>query len=204
MASGNSTWEWLRLVQRLVLSQARLAAETRRTIWRPAAADAPGAWKELMRRSARTWSRRSRSTWTSRVRVADGTRALAAPRRGAAQCRRPTDRARRQRARGGARTGCPDRARVSPARGAFDALPVAAALMDAQAPCSTPIGSGANFPSRRRARHRCRFGVNGPTAMSRLVSGRSGSEAARDRLRARAVPLHHGSVRHLAVTLDEH
>lgn len=88
--------------------------------------------------------------------------------------------------------------------GAFDALPVAAALIDAQGAVLAANRKWRELPEPAAAHAiRCLL-ASGPREEWLVLEADSAPGGSPRSLRARAVPLHHGSVRHLVVMLDEH
>jgi hypothetical protein len=89
-------------------------------------------------------------------------------------------------------------------RGAFDALPVAAALLDARASLLQANREWHAFPASITAQALARLkSANSQTAIEFWLDQGAGCEAGPRRLRVRAIAFQHENARHLAVTLED-
>jgi hypothetical protein len=87
--------------------------------------------------------------------------------------------------------------------GAFDALPVAAALIDVQSAVLAANRKWREFPAPAAAHAiRCLL-ASGPTEEWLVLEHDGAPGSSRRPLRARAAPFHHEGLRHLVVMLDE-
>jgi hypothetical protein len=89
-------------------------------------------------------------------------------------------------------------------RGAFDALPVAAAVLDARAALVEANRQWHEFPAATTAQALARLrAANSHTAIEFWLDQGEGFDAGPRRLRVRAVAFQHEGARHLAVTLED-
>ncbi|HEY3851030.1 MAG TPA: hypothetical protein VGL87_08680 [Steroidobacteraceae bacterium] len=89
-------------------------------------------------------------------------------------------------------------------RGAFEALPVAAALLDARSTLLEANRQWHEFPAATTAQALARLrAANSQTAIEFWLDQGEGFEAGPRRLRVRAIAFQHEGARHLAVTLED-
>jgi PAS domain-containing protein len=89
-------------------------------------------------------------------------------------------------------------------RGAFDALPVAAAVLDARAGVLEANRLWQEFPAATAAQATARLrAANSQTAIEFWLDQGAGFEAGARQLRVRAIAFQHDGARHLAVTLED-
>ena len=89
-------------------------------------------------------------------------------------------------------------------RGAFEALPVAAALLDARAGLLEANRQWHELPAATTAQALARLrAANSQTAIEFWLDQGEGFDAGPRRLRVRAVAFQHEGARHLAVTLED-
>lgn len=92
----------------------------------------------------------------------------------------------------------------SPVRAAFEALPIAAALLDAHAMILEGNREWRAFPEAVRAQAIARLrAANSQTAIEFWLDQDEGLKAARRRVRVRAIAFEHEASQHLAVTLED-